>query len=474
MFRAPRLFALLATLALFIAGPALASGDAPHLDGAVLGLAWAWPFAGMLLSIAVLPLVWPGLWRRHSGKVAVFWALAALFPLAVTQGMALALFAFLHTMLLEYLPFLILLLTLFTVAGGVRLTGTLSGTPRVNTLILLVGTVLAGWMGTTGAAMLLIRPLLQANALRRYRAHSVVFFIFLVANIGGALTPLGDPPLFLGFLQGVSFFWPFTHLLTQTLFLAGTLLALYFGLDTWLFAREGRPQGPGADQPAERLGLEGGINLILLLGVVAAVLGSGLWTPDAGLTLFSVRLPAQGLVRDALLLAFCWLSLRLTPARVRRDNDFSWEPMIEVGTLFFGIFASMIPAMAMLQAGTSGTLAGVVGLVTHGGQPVNALYFWLTGLLSSFLDNAPTYLVFFHTAGGDAQQLMREAPATLAAISSGAVFMGANSYIGNAPNFMVRSMAEGQGVPMPSFFGYLAWSGAILLPLFGLITLIFY
>jgi Na+/H+ antiporter NhaD/arsenite permease-like protein len=469
----PVLAAVLAGTALS-ATPALASGAAPHLDGASLSLPWALPFAGMLLSIAILPLTAPSLWHHHYGKVSAFWALAVLVPLALTRGPGLALFEFAHTMLLEYVPFLILLLALYTVAGGVRLTGTLVGTPLVNALILLVGTVLAGWMGTTGAAMLMIRPLLRANAHRRYRAHSVVFFIFLVANIGGSLTPLGDPPLFLGFLKGVSFFWTTVHIFPETLFTAGVLLALYFGLDTWLFAKEGRPLPPDAGQPRERLGLEGGVNLVLLLGVVGAVLMSGMWNPGTGITLGGITLETQGLARDLILLGLCWLSLKLTRPETRRANDFNWDPMAEVGKLFFGIFVSMIPAIAILKAGTAGALSGVVSLVSHEGTPVNAMYFWLTGILSSFLDNAPTYLVFFNTAGGDADLLMHKLPETLAAISSGAVFMGANSYIGNAPNFMVRSIAESQGVPMPSFFGYMAWSVGFLVPLFGLVTVIFF
>jgi Na+/H+ antiporter NhaD/arsenite permease-like protein len=383
-----------------------------------------------------------------------------------------ALYSLLHTMLLEYIPFIILLLSLFTVAGGVRLTGTLVGTPVVNVGILAAGTVFASWMGTTGAAMLFIRPLLRANKHRKYQVHSVVFFIFLVANIGGSLTPLGDPPLFLGFLKGVHFFWTTAHLIEITGLLSLGLLILYFILDSVFHAKEGRPAPPAADDDAgEKLGLEGKVNLLLLGGVVAAVLMSGLWQPDARpLVVYGIELEWQNLARDAILLGIAGLSLKLTSKECRDKNDFSWGPIAEVAKIFLGIFLSMIPTIAILRAGTDGALSSLIHLVSRDGQPVNAMYFWLAGGLSSFLDNAPTYLVFFNTAGGDAQQLMGPMAQTLMAISAGAVFMGANSYIGNAPNFMVRSIAEEQNVPMPSFFGYMLWSGGILIPSFIIVS----
>ena len=454
---------------------ALAAAGHSSIPGSQLSVLWAIPFVCMLLSIAVLPLALPHLWEKHFGKIAAMWGLAFLVPCLVVYGVNVALYEFLHIILLDYIPFLVLLFTLFTVAGGVRLTGSLVGTPAVNTGLLAVGTVLASCMGTTGAAMLLIRPLLRANAHRRYRAHSVVFFIFLVANIGGSLTPLGDPPLFLGFLKGVDFFWTTTHLFVKTSLLAAILLAIFFILDWVLFKKEGCPQ-PAANNaaPTEKLGIEGGVNLLFLLGVVVAVLASGICQMGELVSVLGVSVEAQNLLRDVALLCLAGLSLRFTSRRCRELNGFSWAPIEEVAKLFFGIFVSMIPAIAILRAGTEGALAPLIRLVTHDGQPVNAMYFWLAGILSSFLDNAPTYLVFFNTAGGNAQQLMHEMPATLAAISAGAVFMGANSYIGNAPNFMVRSIAESDGVRMPSFFGYMVWSVGILVPLFALLTWLFF
>lgn len=460
---------------LFMPAIAYAGGGHPSIPGAELSVLWAIPFVCMLLSIAVMPLALPHLWEYHFGKISAFWGLAFLAPCFAIYGPSVALYEFLHIILLDYIPFLVLLFSLFTVAGGVRLKGSLVGTPLVNTGLLAVGTVLASWMGTTGAAMLLIRPMLRANEHRKYRAHSVVFFIFLVANIGGSLTPLGDPPLFLGFLKGVDFFWTTTNLLAKTGLMSAILLCIFFALDTVLFRKEGCPTPPlqpGVEQ--EKLGFEGKINFVFLLGIVVAVLLSGLYPLGVLVDVFGVPVEGQNLLRDLALLSMAGLSLHFTSRRCREMNGFSWGPIEEVAKLFFGIFISMIPAIAILRAGADGALAPLIRLVSHDGQPVNAMYFWLTGILSSFLDNAPTYLVFFNTAGGDAHHLMNDLPSTLAAISAGAVFMGANSYIGNAPNFMVRSIAESHGVRMPSFFGYMVWSVGILVPLFGLITWLFF
>ncbi len=474
----------LATVFVFIAMlPVQAAVDgtagAPHLEGADLRLFWIVPFIGILLSIAIFPLVAPSFWHHNFGKISAFWGAAFLLPFTLVFGWQLALFELLHVALLEYIPFIILLLALFTVAGGVRLKGRLRGTPVVNTGILLLGTMIASWMGTTGAAMLLIRPIIRANEWRQHRVHTIVFFIFLVANIGGSLTPLGDPPLFLGFLKGVSFFWPTTHMFLPMVMLSVLLLVIYFLLDSYLFNKEEikePPQEPASEnaEPEEALGLEGSANLLLLVGVIGAVLMSGVWRPDVAIDIFHVEVELQNLTRDALLIGIAVFSWQMTPKASREANGFSWFPIVEVAKLFAGIFVTIVPAIAILKAGTNGAMSGLVNMVNVDGQPVNSMYFWLTGILSSFLDNAPTYLVFFNTAGGDADILMGPMAQTLLAISAGAVFMGANTYIGNAPNFMVRSIAEERGIAMPSFFGYMAWSGLILLPLFGLVTLVFF
>jgi len=450
-------------------------GDLHHMAEALgkdLGVIWVVPFACMLLSIAIFPLTLPHFWHHNFGKVSAFWSLAFLAPFTIAYGFNLTLYNVVHTLVLEYIPFIILLFSLFTVAGGVRLKGQLVGKPVVNLGVLLVGTILASWMGTTGAAMLLIRPLLRANAHRKYRVHTVVFFIFLVANIGGSLTPLGDPPLFLGFLKGVSFFWTTIHMFIPMAFVASILLVGYFFVDTWLYAKEGKPKMPSAGD--EKFGLEGKINLLFLAGIVGGVLMSGMWKSGQGFDVYHVHVDLQNVLRDLILLGMAFLSLKFTSAESRRRNDFDWFPIVEVAKLFIGIFLTMIPAIAILRAGTDGALASVINLVSVDGQPVNAMYFWLTGALSSFLDNAPTYLVFFNTAGGDAAHLMTDMAQTLLAISCGAVFMGANTYIGNAPNFMVRSIAETGGVKMPSFFGYMLWSVGILVPIFVLVTFVFF
>ena len=440
---------------------------------ASLGLAWGLPFAGLLLSIALLPLLAPSFWHRHFGKVVVAWSLATLVPLAVRFGPVPALDEVMHVLLLDYVPFIVLLGTLFAVTGGIHIRGNLHGSPSMNTALLALGTVLAGWMGTTGASMLLIRAVIRANDDRRHKTHVFVFFIFLVANIGGALTPLGDPPLFLGFLKGVSFFWTTEHLFGEMLLAAIVLLALFYALDSYWYRREGHlPRDPTPDSP---LRLSGGLNIVLMLAVVGAVLASGTWKPGIVLTVLGTPLELQNVLRDVVLVALAAISLRLTSRQVRRDNGFGWAPMAEVAKLFAGIFVTIAPVLAILRAGRDGALSPLVALVTGpDGRPVDAWYFWLTGGLSSFLDNAPTYLVFFNLAGGDAATLMGPLASTLAAISCGAVFMGANTYIGNAPNLMVKAIAEDRGVQMPSFFGYMAWSGGVLIPLFILMTLIWF
>jgi Na+/H+ antiporter NhaD/arsenite permease-like protein len=465
---------LIVFLAVFAnASPALAAAEL-HLDGAALSVAWAIPFAGLLLSIALFPLFAAGFWAHHFGKVAIAWSALFLLPALVILGPGVTLYSVVHTFVGEYLPFIVLLLALFTIAGGVRLKGSLTGTPLLNLAFLAVGAVLASLMGTTGAAMLLIRPYLRASAHRKYRVHNVVFFIFLVANIGGSLTPLGDPPLFLGFLKGVTFFWTTVHVWQETLFLVVLLLAIHFIVDLYLFNKEGRPRAKGSGEG--RLGVEGSVNFLLLFGVVGLVLYSGLAKSSGALPIWGETVyQHSNMIRDFGLLGLTVASLILTPKATRAGNHFTWHPITEVAKIFAGIFMTMIPAIAILRAGANGALSPLIKLVTGpDGQPVEAAYFWLTGSLSSFLDNAPTYLVFFNTAGGDAHALMNAFPLTLAAISCGAVFMGANTYIGNAPNFMVRSIAEERGVRMPSFFGYMAWSVGVLVPLFVLQTVIFF
>lgn len=448
---------------------------AADIDGSQLPALWGVPFAGLLLSIALMPLLAPIFWHHHFGKVAAGWALAFLLPFAVVFGPGAAGASLVHALVAEYIPFVVLLTALFTVAGGIYIRGNLRGSPALNTAILAIGAVLASFMGTTGASMLLIRPLIRANDNRKHTAHVVVFFIFIVSNAGGSLTPLGDPPLFLGFLKGVDFFWTVRHIFPETLFLVGALLAIFFAMDSWYYHRREEVLTADPTPDTQAIGFDGKVNFALLGVVVALVLMSGIWKSPVSFHVAGTDVGLPGLLRDVGLIVVALVSLYITPRQVHEDNQFSWGPMQEVAKLFAGIFLTIIPVIAMLKAGANGPFGAVVAAVTRpDGTPDPAMYFWATGALSSFLDNAPTYLVFFNTAGGDPAVLMTTLAPILAAISAGSVFMGANSYIGNAPNLMVKAIAEDRGVKMPSFFGYMVWSGAILVPLFVVMTFIWF
>ena len=455
--------------------PAAASGEGGF--GEALPLYSIVPFAGILLSISLFPLFFPHFWHKRYPLVSLAWGAAFAIPFLAAYGSR-ALSEISHIIILDYLPFLILLWGLYTVSGGIVFRGSFAGTPLFNTALLSSGAVLASFMGTTGAAMLLIRPLMRANSGRRHRKHVVVFFIFLVANIGGALTPLGDPPLFLGFLHGVPFFWTL-KLFLPFLFVSVLLLAIFFVVDSRYYGKE-VVAGPreGEAPAAGKFRIEGAFNFLLILCILGSVLFSGTFRLGS-FELGGIRLEYQDLVREILTIAAGLASLWLTSRKLRKDNGFSWEPMREVAILFAAIFVTMIPALAMLKAGDKGHLAFLVG---GAGEPWH--YFWLTGALSSFLDNAPTYLTFLNMALGHFSPGLPEKEAILdlianhelylEAISTGAVFMGANTYIGNAPNFMVKSIAEEGGIAMPSFLGYIfKWSLPILIPVFILTGMVF-
>jgi Na+/H+ antiporter NhaD/arsenite permease-like protein len=451
------------------ATPAMA-GEA--LDGALLPWPLALPFAGILLSIALGPLV-DKEWRHiHYEKAAGFWAMLTLGGLIAVAGFPAAAAGFVRSMALEYLPFILMLFAFYTAAGGIAVEGRLNGSPMVNTTILALGTMIASIIGTTGASMILIQPLIRANSARSYNAHVMVFFIFLVSNIGGVLTPLGDPPLFLGFLRGIDFFWTARALWPQALFASGVLLAIFFVVDSYFYRREASP--PPAGTAALKLRVRGLANLWLIGIAILAIAASGFWRPGIDFDLLGTRIELQNLIRELFMVFVGLASLRVTDPELRAANGFEWEPIREVAYLFAGIFICIIPVTAMLEAGPKGPFSAVIDVLTRAvGTPDNAVYFWATGVLSSFLDNAPTYLVFFQLAGGDPSALMGPLAKTLTAISLGAVFMGANTYIGNAPNFMVYAIARRAGVNMPGFFPYMIWSGAILFPVFAAVTLLF-
>ena len=455
------------------------TGQHGHGLGSRLPLWSVIPFVGILLSIAIFPLAAPSFWHQHFGKVSALWAALLGIPLVIAYGSE-GFQEILHIYLIDYIPFIILLWGLFTAAGGIVVRGTLRGTPAMNTLILAMGTLLASWIGTTGAAMLLIRPVIRANKHRPSQMHVIIFFIFLVANIGGSLTPLGDPPLFLGFLHQVPFFWTTTNVLPQMTLVAVLLLVLFFGLDTMLSKRE-KKHAAAAEEDKVAFGIDGLHNLIFLAGIVVGVLMSGKVKLASVHVYGHVEVELQNALRDAIIVMMGLLSWVTTRKDLRQANGFTWFPIQEVAYLFAGI----VPALAILRAGESGALAPLIKSVN---EPWH--YFWISGALSSFLDNAPTYLTFFNTALGKLGAAESEVRAmlgyvagtdlnlafvqALTAISCGAVFMGANTYIGNAPNFMVKSISEENGIRMPSFFGYMAWSGLILLPLFVITTLVFF
>jgi Na+/H+ antiporter NhaD/arsenite permease-like protein len=438
--------------------------------GAALPLWTVLPFAGLLLAIALLPLSLPHFWKRDRNRalVAAGFALPVLLYLPLAHGAAG--WHVLAEKAHEYVAFIVLLASLYVITGGIHVRGSLSGTPLLNTALLALGAGLASWIGTTGASVLLIRPLLRANEPRRRKSHIVVFFIFIVSNCGGLLTPLGDPPLFLGFLKGVPFEWTLA-LWREWLVVNGLLLLIFNLWDQAVFNRE-EAERPGSQleevQQHEPLRIEGARNFGFLLGVVAVIYAAGRGLGSGGAPWpFGVQELSM-----AALTALAWLS---TSRAIRQSNHFSFAPISEVAILFAGIFATMAPALLLLNAH-----AASFGIR----EPWH--FFWATGLLSSFLDNAPTYLTFAATACGlegialEGRYLadyLAQGPRTaeiLAAIACGAVMMGANTYIGNGPNFMVKAIAEQRGVAMPSFFGYMAWSGGVLIPLFVLVTFLFF
>ncbi len=456
-----RVAVVLAVL-LLVPSAGLAAGE-PVAEASWLDADAYWtvvPFVLLLLAIAILPLAaghpWESNWRK--ALVALAFALPVAGYLAL-QGSATAgrsVDALEHGVA-EYGSFIILLASLYTIAGGIVIRGNIRGTPLVNTTLLTAGAILANFIGTTGASVVLIRPLLRINQERQRTAHLPIFFIFVVSNVGGLLTPLGDPPLFLGFLNGVDFFWTLA-LWRQWLVVNGAVLAIFLIWDTIAYQRETlQPITTDAAQ-AGRLQLAGRVNLLFLVGVLAAVLFQSRQVLGGELYL---RKPWGELLMVAMAVA----SLVLTPRGLRAENRFTWHPIIEVAVLFAGIFVTMVPALELLRLN---------GPRLNINEPW--MYFWLTGSLSSFLDNAPTYMTLASLAAGPNPLgwLVEHRPAILAAISCGAVFMGANTYIGNGPNFMVKAIAEEAGVRMPSFFGYTAYSCLILLPVFGVVTYLFF
>ena len=449
-------------------------------EGMMMNLAFCIPFAGLLLCIAVLPLVKAEWWEAHQPHAVVFWSLLFVLPFAFVYGPGQAFEKVLECIVDDYLTFIILLFGLFCVSGNITLEGDLAGSQRINVGLLLIGTMLSSWIGTTGASMLMVRPIIKMNAWRKRRSHIMVFFIFLISNIGGCLTPIGDPPLLMGFMRGVPFFWSL-HLFPVLLFNVVILLTIFYFLDRRAYRKDiAEGLKPDISKPGTEVHILGLHNLIFLAMIVAAVILSGTLPGMAafqdaegavrGIHLFGeVTLTYPALIEVVIILVAAFLSFKTTSVEIRRKNHFTWGAIQEVAVLFVGIFITMQPALMILKA--NGASLGL-------NKPFEM--FWATGCLSSFLDNTPTYLVFLTTAGAlgfteGMPTILGTVPvAMLEAISCGAVFMGANTYIGNAPNFMVKSISDENGIRMPSFFGYLLWSITFLIPVFLLDMLVFF
>lgn len=444
------------------------------LDGPGLGLAWGVPFLGLLLTIALAQTLWPAGWSRHYGKLTVLWMAVALVPLIIRFGSAGG--AALETLLLlDYLPFVVSIAALYIIAGGVHIRSRMSGHPGENAILLVLGTIAGGIIGTPGATLLFLPVFLKANRWRKYRAHGLVFLILVICNIGGAFSPMG-PPLLIGYLRGVSFLWTVRAMVVPTLFVSGLLIALYLLLDSFLlYPREDPAARARHKEVHNALGLEGRVNLPLLAGAIILQIVCGMWRTPVSLSLGGTALALPDILRLIGLIALAAASLRLTPLRIRAANRFEWGPIAEVVIVFAGIFACILPLLAILEAGRDGAMAGLLGLVTGAdGKPINWAYFTATGTLSGFLDNAPTFLLFFNAAGGDPVALMGPQSITLMAISTGAAFWGGLTYVGNAPNLMVRSIAEQQGIRMPSFLAYMGLAAIALLPIFALTAFLFF
>ncbi len=437
------------------------------MEGLLYSLYDAIPYTALMLALALCPLLLPKIWHtfeKHILAIIAIWTLVTIFRV---EGTHQAIHNFGHMLFHEYIAFIAILFALFAVAGGIHVQFNISDSLKNNVLILLIGAFLANFIGTTGASMVLIRPFLKLNHNRPYKTHLGVFFILIVANIGGSLTPLGDPPLFMGYLAGVDFSWTLLHGWKPFFFIVPCSLCIFALID--------RVKNKHTISQRNDVGItiEGGFNFALMIAIAGITLLAPTLSDDNAATIMGIGISWQDIVRDLSYVSIGAISLWLTPKHVHHQQHFNFEPLKEVSRVFLVIFLTLIPISAMLKLGADGPFH-ILFDFTHNasGSPIAARYFWTAGSLSAFLDNAPTYLLFFKMAGGNAQTLMHQLPSTLLAISLGSVYMGAISYIGNAPNFMVRSIAKQSGVEMPSFLGYMAWSCVILLPILYCISLL--
>lgn len=424
------------------------------------------PFCGALLSLSLLPLLAPAMWHRFENHILAFWGTLSVAVIMSSTTLNCASHILFETIWKEYIPFVALIFALFTIAGGIHIHLNSHSTPFKNVCLLTIASFMASFVGTTGASILFIRPLIHFNKNRTYIIHTAIFFIFIVSNVAGCLTPIGDPPLFLGYLMKVPFFWPLIHLWQPFLFVFSALLFIYWCIDSYFFKRENTHS---ADTPF-KMSIEGKRNIALLLLIITTVISSPSLPPVQLASIFGVHIKLPDCISVFLFLSIGLLSYRITPHHIHKKQHFNFHPVSEIARVFLCIFITLAPVSQMLAAGKNGPFAPLLSLMTTANPA--PYYFWLTGLFSSFLDNAPTYVVFFKLAGGNVTNLTTTQAPILIAISLGAVFMGALTYIGNAPNFMVRSIAKQHGVRMPSFFGYMGWSLLILLPVLLIMSLI--
>lgn len=442
----------------------------PPLDGTTLSLIWGLPFVGILATIALAPLMIPRFWHHHYGKISAFWSLSFLSAAAFYLGATSTLHVTFETLTHHFLPFIIFILALYVTTGAVQIRIQADPSPLLNTCYMGVTSLIASVIGTTGAAMLFLVPFIHLNRMRKKRTHLMIFYIFTVCNIGGGLTPIGDPPLFLGYLEGVHFFWPLQFMTFPVCFLLFVLLCIFYIIDRRAFVAENILWQPGIHHV--RATLKHKKQLFLVAAVVATIASSGM-IPGEDMIIWGTHFTTTSLMRDGILLVLTLLSLGLRRKAIEKEQLLNWEPFLEVAKIFITIFLTAAPVLAILKAGPQGDLKNLYHFLhTSNGQAINELYFWMSGVLSAFLDNAPTYLIFFNMAGGHAPSLMGEQAMTLLAFSMGSVFMGAMTYIGNAPNFMVKSIAESHEIQMPTFIGYMAWSLPLLLPLLFILELL--
>jgi len=428
-------------------------------------LLWAIPFLGIIFSMSFVPLLAPRFFEKHGGMVPFCWTALYLACVAWIFGFREVIPATFEPLLNDYISFIIQIATLYIVAGGIYVDFPNGKGPIFNTIFLFFGSLLAGWIGTTGAAMLLIRPFLRANAERQYKVHLMVFFIFLVANIGGAATPLGDPPLFIGFLKGVDFFWFIQHLAPALFGTVFVLCGLFYIVDVILFKKETGKLAVSRDNAS--FVIKGTRNLFLLILVLLAVI---LCQFEGSFEFAGENYKYSSILRNIMLVSISIISIKVTHKEIREKNGFNFAPIREVAEFFVAIFITVAPILSILSKGENGSLAMIFHWIAPGGEFILSKCFWASGLLSSVLDNAPTFLIFFHLASGNAAELMTTKAAILTSFSISTVFMGALTYIGNAPNLMVKSISQHHGIKVPSFLGYMGWSIGILSPIFFVIS----